>query len=634
MNTKLSRQQRRALERAEKKKERKLTNIKSLANQHGDVEKIIMFTDGSITSPMHINPEQGILPRNENMTEWKRGWVPSNSSIEIAGRVIPGLIYYGKPPAAKNDIIKSRDLGCIYIDPTLEISDNNKDTISDLNSEEMSYDVLLPTERANYLDWLASGKDNLDYNHSYMVLYFMGLEWAYFRGNLHEDERHKIKEEMLRLFDLFGTGTHKNTLSNFVQYCMFENTEFLGFEEKQVFDLADRMMLYQIEGGINILNDTSLRGEHIYSVLLKLEIEQFENVRKSCPFVFEKHFLTKFSQKYPNGLKVTRPNEILINEYESENLEIYETNEAKYSGQLVPDISSSKDIENVVMELGEIVAEELKQYSEVIESNLPDLEEANLLDFLPTAISSSEEHLGDQIMRDWIVEKLKQPNKIKIIDIARILNFEELIELEIAQWYRIAIAFGRVGYGLAPFGCPYFHDFMGNVPVKIYKFETNADDQKNRSEKFLTGLYSMIIGFTFFQSEDSITKEQLSIIKNRVDAIEGLTSFELEQLTANFEIFQKTEIGYDYLHWFVKFLFDFDFEFIRETIKIYVKSDQSILVNQIKNIFLIYFLAEVDYYEIESDFKLTNKTKEKFTEAVNAIKSVQEKSKEMFAGDK
>ena len=625
MNTKLTRQQRRALERAERKNRRTTTSAKITKNRSGENSQIILFADGSITSPMHINPEKGIVPRNENMTIWKKGWVPSNSSIEIAGRVIPGLIYYGEPPLVKDDFIRSHDFGCIYIDPTLEVSDGNKDSESELNSPAISYRELLPSERANYLDWLASGKDDLDYNHSYMALYFMGLEWAYFNGNMHEKERLNIKEEMLRLFDLFGTGTQKRILSNFVQFCMFEKTEFLNFDDKNLYNLSDRMTLYEIAGGIDLLYDKALRGEHVYSVLLNFEIEQFENVRKSCPYVFEKHFLTIFNQKYPDGLKVTRPNEILTHEYESENLEIYETTEARYSGQLVPDISSSKEIKNVVMEIGEIVVEDLKQYSEEIENILPEIESAQLSGFLPTAVNSNEELLGDQIMRDWIVEKLNQSDEIKTIEIAKLLNFEELDDLEIVQWYRIAIAFGRVGYGIAPFGCPYFHELLGNAPAKIYKFETSTDEQNYDSERFLTGLYTILIGLTLFLREDSLTDEQLSIIKNRINAIEGLTAFELEQLTANFEILQLLEIGQIYFLWFTKFIFDFDFEFIRETIKICVESNRSILKNQIETIFAIYFLADADYYEIETDFKLTNETKVRFTEAVNAIKSLEEK---------
>ena len=133
MTEMLSRQQRRQLARKSQKHQRKIEKIINIYNQ----------------TSIHDESETN----NHLQAKKTEGWVPKHQEVEIAGKLIPGLVYVGTPPQVET-IYGEFQRCSAYIDPSLPINMYSKvDSQIELNPS-CSYDSLNSFERNQYLDWL------------------------------------------------------------------------------------------------------------------------------------------------------------------------------------------------------------------------------------------------------------------------------------------------------------------------------------------------------------------------------------------------------------------------------------------------------------------------------------------------
>ena len=249
----------------------------------------------------------------------KAAWVASDKTVEIAGRKIPGMLFVGKPPIVNNLFGKRTILSHFYINPDLEVGNVSPPDATNLESNDWSYDQFTPTDRANYLDWLSSSRLNWPRHIAFILVYFSGLEYAYFNADLDQSEKRAIFDAAVMLLDSFSTLPEAFHIKEFVQFTLLNevNQNYLEFHDRLDFD--DNFLIKRIEGGINTIKRKPLEGIHVYSVLSLLNNSTIENVWKYCPFVFQLFFERKFLQIYPDGLNIKKPNKSLYKLYESDN---------------------------------------------------------------------------------------------------------------------------------------------------------------------------------------------------------------------------------------------------------------------------------------------------------------------------
>ena len=627
--TKLSRQQRRALERSQKKSESK-THSTLPYFVYGPFKSDEVAQHESSAFSHYIRAIDDIHTIKESEELWTGGWVNSNTILEFAGRKIPGMVYFGKPPILELEFGETKKMSSLYIDPHLEIAESVGKTKYNMTTVLIDYDKLLPVSRANYLDWLATGKCDERYSEAYMVLYFCGLEWFYFKSEHNdENEKLKVKREIYRLYEKYGLGAFGMMLSKAVAY--FEREDFnLGiFETEQVFIRTDRMYNFAIEGGIKTLSNTPLNGFHAYAVLISIHDSKIEPFREVCPYVFEKLFVEKFDQQYPNGLTITKPEGTLTNTYQSEQQKFLINGVVKYAGNEVPDIDYSDQFRNVAIEIGKLVAKELEQYSIDVEFSVDDLLHNDPYEIESVSIKS--ETKGDQIIRDWIETQLNQDEGLTVSDIALLMNFELMEESAPQQWYRLKIAFERLGYGIAPDFALWTYHSNPNYPVLIYKSESTPIERVNYCRSYLSVLLAMVTGFILLQPKDANDEQKLLAIAGRIEAREDLTHLESERLITNFKIMRAVPPKADYFNYLLDLNFALDSEFIRETIREYVEVDGSLLTECLDDIMLIYNRTNLDYNDVATDLNLPDHLKMKFNEYAEIIwQSELEKANTLF----
>ena len=601
MTEKLSRQQRRALERAQKKQNRASNN----QIHHGVRSDSITFN----TETTNIS-----------------GWIPKEESVVIAGRRIPGMVYVGKPPAYYQTDI-AHNLDSIYINPEFEVAIKvDNDSKYELESEAKAYDLLTPIDRANYLNWLANGKNDVSYSHEYMLLYFMGLEWAVTDMSLEIKERNDAYHEILRLFDLYHDSKFIDILFNLIVYIMRQNYSPQVFEGEGAFSKMDRRTLYYHHGGIKTLNNEPLKAPHVETILIRDNIEEIEKLRENCPYVFEKLFEAKFDEVYPQGLIIEKPTQILENKYESILHDLEIDNTVGYNDEEVPDIEFSSVVHRVAKNIGTSVAEELAQYSSEIERNVQKIKNQGQLEFLPRPESGDNENKCDQIILAWVEEALLKSDEITVEELARLMDFCSIAENDATQWYRIIVALERVGYGIVPEFGVFLYKKNAKTPMYLFKLNSKPEDRQNSSGIYYTALISAAIGGVILDIDNDITDDQLKLISKRSEELNGLTAYENELLKANLDSFLVKDINpYEVIQCLPTGL-SFDHDFVRESVKLYGRTCES--MNPAAPILTTtaYRLIGLDPNDITSDLIVTGETK-RFVS--NVLKSLEQSGSEL-----
>ena len=115
-------------------------------------------------------------------------WIPADSSVTVCGRALGGMIYLGDHDDA--------------IDPRLPVAE--MPSSSDPVSELPSYGNLSPPMRAQYLEWLQSGRQDPHAVPQLVLLYFYGLERHFFCAVARQSVKVGLLNEVSRLLRIYG----------------------------------------------------------------------------------------------------------------------------------------------------------------------------------------------------------------------------------------------------------------------------------------------------------------------------------------------------------------------------------------------------------------------------------------------
>ena len=621
MNVKLSRQQRRALERSQKKEQS--TELKrESTQQRADSYNIKLFEN---TANTQISTSWMNDQRIRNPV--KADWVASDKSIEVAGLEIPGMLFVGIPPTITNKFGENVNLGNFFINPNLEVGEISYPAVTRLESEFWSYDQFTPTDRANYIDWLSSSRLEWPGHVAFLLVYFAGLEFAYFNADLDQTEKRAIFDEVVMLLDSFPTIPEAFYFKDFVRFTLLNNVNQNYLDCHEFLDFDDNFLFQRIEGSINLIKHKPLESIHVYSVLGSIDNSFIQNVWEYCPFVFQIFFERMFLRTYPDGLKIRKPNKTLYKVYESFNL-IYEVNDAvRYGNHEVPDLAESEQIIQIATEIARQVAEDLTPYSNELKKRAQHIIANKQYEFLPQSESNNAITLADQIIEEFAIEMLKSDAGVGIFEFGLLMDFLQIPDFENEEWYRLVVAFERVGYGIAPEFGSYINDQIYDFPVHLFKFESSPEQRTSGSGKYYTLLISFAIGFALIDTNELLSNEYLEIMLNQIDSTPTLKPYEKELLMANFKTFQQHVVGTNYVFKLIKSDFDFDSKYIRGTIKQYIEFDNSISSCQLFTIVIFYIALGIDYQDIPTDLSLTASQRTEFFEIVNKLKL--EKKKEV-----
>ena len=612
MTDKLSRQQRRKLARTSKKIQAGTSNTSIPQNNCSDHSAFNRYKASQSDRhygyrPSSKSPCYLIHPDNAR-TVWNGGWVPPGSTIEIAGRKIPGMVYVGKPPEKENLSGVKRKPSHVYIDPELEIFDASMETRILTSSNARTYDKIAPSDRGHYLNWLASDKADQEYDPAYMMMYFMGLEYRYFidqRNQFDPEEAEAILREIDQLLTLYQPNSIKDNLLKFRQFIFYETVQTQISDSGVLIKFGDIDTVAAFSGGTRLVNGLPIESLTVLYLLQKNFTKEIKIVYNTCKYVFERQFMAKYNQMYPNGPQITIPEEYLYKNYTALFSDFSIAEPLMVNGQKIPDITTSKELKSIVMSIGTLVAKELQPYCHELRQNVLHFKTKKELEFLPDMGANDAKSKADRLLEEWVNEKIHQSDPIVFRDILSLFKEENSQEISTDHWYQTMVALHRIGYGVAPeiFGLLAYEN--ADIEVDIFKFKSDFNDRTKSSGYYHTELISLIMGLEIFQLNSKFTKRQHSILKQRLDRTYNLTESENERLVANFERLQR--VGYKRIIFEVASQsYNINTQIIRDTLKFYAEQDKSVISKNLGLIVYFYNVFNIDSSLITSDFNLTS----------------------------
>ena len=270
MTKMLSRQQRRYLARQSQKHHQHEENPKEL-NSHATVR-------GSTKTISNIQPEQ------------VQGWVPKHQEVEIAGKLVRGLVYVGKPPIVQT-IFRKNQYCNAYIDPSLLVSTISRQKSHVGSNFYCTYASLSPFERNKYLDWLVAGKTREHFDPRFVQIYFLGLERRLLADNPTSQDITDILMELTMLSDNFRIQNF-DFLNRLQRFYLFTTDIAPYYENATKSDFYIDPILTKVEGSLKATNDELLGYKYFYCYLDECDDEIIENALQSHPHEFKFMFKT------------------------------------------------------------------------------------------------------------------------------------------------------------------------------------------------------------------------------------------------------------------------------------------------------------------------------------------------------
>ena len=283
----------------------------------------------------------------------KSGWIPAAETTTVAGRDIGGMVYVGTPPLLNHH--GYRDKCRAYIDPSLSVARTGGDRAGEGMSYWPGYSDISARSRATYLEWLASGRSDPSYDPGYMFLYFYGLERRFFVDQSNADAK-DIIAEVRRLVSLYPENhSVKRYLGEFLDIATLAETEFEALEP--IFERQGWELPFSLEYAIGARLDKgeNLSADWVLSWLMCHPESHLRTPATRCRDEFLALFKIRFDDRFPNGLKVSKPRKHLKATYRAASSEFEGTLNPTADGKPVPDISGLRKPVEIAQEVADEV---------------------------------------------------------------------------------------------------------------------------------------------------------------------------------------------------------------------------------------------------------------------------------------
>ncbi len=648
MEKKLTRQQRRKIERVAKKGLSELVSSKVSAsddvpaeisvqsparipNRH-HTQKLSQPANNSINEHQYKPSSLGpcyLIEEDGTKSIWLGGWVPFQSSVEIANLTIDGGVYIGTPSTQKMQPKLKKRAEVISINPDLDIIDFKHGSKYQMISNDLAYSNMTPSDRGNYLKFLASGACDDDFDVKFMLTYFLGLEFRYFfekRNQLAREDMDQFMDKIDFLKTLYYPNPIMTQLELFKRMIFHDRIQSDLQNTGLTSEEGSPFLIRAIEGGLLVMGDQPLKHYHVVQLFNRFPEEKISIMREAACYVFDRLFESKFNHQYPNGLKIDPSNEILAKHYISlcQNFSI--TEPIVIADRVIPDICESKKVQSVAQKIGNAVTKELKPYINEIKSNTEAILRENEIIFLPDGGANEIKNKADELIESWILERMKQQEPITYGEIMSLFKTESAAFTVAEHWYQALVAFHRVGYGLAPDLMLFLWDNHAEDEVVLFKYSTDFNDRTKSSGNFNSELFSLAIGceLMFEMGEDS--DKIFNILKQRLQKVKGLTVSEFERLEANFKRMQIVPPSCVIFDFIETIDYKINSDIIRESLIYYAEHCPLLISEHLADIFLTYKMFKLDVRTIESDFQLTGTAQRKYQKVL--IRQQNKKKKE------
>ena len=551
----------------------------------------------------------------KSTTEWRSGWVPINTSVEFCGRLIPGGFYFGKAPPRHEKVEGLPDTPHLYVDPTLEVAVQYSSPKSQFDSKNIDYRKFVPSDRAKFLDWLASDRIDGAFYKTFMLLYFMGLETRCLLdlGAGNSARHYEVIKLLEELNDYPNLGPIESKIQEIItcieMECVSEETYNL-IEPQRV---ETKNSVAKVLAGINQLNNRPLQDFHMYSVMGELGVDAINRAIKYCPYVFKTQFIATFNKMSPNGIIASRAETSINREYKSFFGDFVTSASIEHHGVPIPDISKSNLIRSVLKDIWSQFSDQLNQYTHTIEKNVQNWTAKKQIEFLPATKSSIATENIDAIIKDWVNEHINERGFVNLQDLFELNNFQSIPVDDDSLWFQIVFALEQAGFGIAPELPAFLNNYLKNQsqsdqrPVThllIFKYESSPEDRTTSSGRYIDELLALVVGSILLDIKKALPAHKTKFLNEQTKNSTNLKAFERQQLMENFKRIQLVPMSNENLKNFVEAKIPFDKNKLRQSIQNFIAQDASIVTERMDLVKEMYETLKLGQSALNADLNL------------------------------
>ncbi len=464
----------------------------------------------------------------------RTGWVPSSESVDVGGRNIGGMVYVGTPPRL-NDY-GYRDKCRAYIDPSLSVARDGTDKVGNYMPYWPGYSEIPSQCRATYLDWLAGGRSDPSYDQGYMFLYFYGLERRFVLDQPSESEKQEILQEVRRLMKLYpDNGSVQRYLGEFIQLAQISLNDEAVYEP--VFDYRgwDLPLSLKVAIGARVGRGDLLSADWVLSWLMCHPERRLRTPATRCAEEFRALFRLRFDERFPEGLKVSKPRKMLKPTYQAASSEFQGQLEPMVNGATVPDISGLRKPVEIAQEIADEAMDDLDKLSRYLGRN-PDgrgsVEAQALLPQELWELFPSEEL---ESLKAWAADRVGSGGLIPVLDVVERLEGSRPEKLNKRILTGVADALARIGYGFAPDPRFALRSPKLDEPVVLFELGEAVGQLEDVSDEYRAALIEAALGSFVAHADGQITESERKSLLAKATDVDGLSGQECRRLAANVE---------------------------------------------------------------------------------------------------
>lgn len=472
-----------------------------------------------------------------------QGWIPKGQALEIAGRAIDGMVYIGTPPNVGSSYY--REPCRTYIDPSLSVAQSGEDRHGTQMSYWPGYSNIPAVCRATYLNWLSEGRADGYVNVGYMFIFFYGLERRFLLDSPDDLEKQQIIAEVRRLKALFGDNySAQRYLGEFLDLASIANMEGVSVDDDELKNSIlenrnwDLPVALKIVLGTLIANDTPINADWMYLWFVCHPETRLRTPAKRCSDEFKALFQHKFSAKCPEGLKVRKPKRKLKLQYRAASGE-FTGDFTPLTGQAgdtqIPDVSEVRSPVQKAQKIADEAMDELDKFSRYLGRN-PDgrgsIEAQALLPAELWGLFPSEEL---EKLKDWAREQVAAGGLVPALDVISRLEGETPEKLGKRNLTGAADALARIGFGMAPDPRFSLRGPKIDEPVVIFELGEPVEQLEDVSPAYRTELFELALATFVAHADSKIVEAERRALREKIDAVSGLTELERKRLHANLE---------------------------------------------------------------------------------------------------
>ena len=536
------------------------------------------------------------------------GWIPQGSSVTLSGRDIGGMVYVGAAP--KTGRYGERCRG--YIDPSLAVAKSGGDYDGEGMSYWPNYSAITPRARATFLDWLASGRADPEFNVGYMFLYFYGLERRFFRDRPGAQEAAAIVDEVKRLQSVYADNySVKNYLGRFIDAATVQSldvTEIAPVFESSEYDLP---LSLRLAIGHKVLKEEALDADWVLSWLMCHPERRLRTPATRCWDEFRALFIHMFEKQYQKGLSVKAPKRQLTETYRAASGEFEAALELKANGKTVPDISSLRQPLTVAQNIADAAMSDLDKYSRYLGRNPDGRGSVEAHALLPQALWSVFPSSEIDSLRQWCRDIVAGDGFVAVSELVTRLEGQAPDKVSKRQLTGAADALARIGYGVAP--DPRFAMRKPNAqePVILFELGVAVTKLEEVSPAYQKTLTELALAAFVAQADHQVVPQEQETLRQIISAAgPELKEGETQSLEANLAWLLKVPPNFSLLRRRVSQTDDQTKQTLKRIALTMASADNVIQPEEVRSIERIYAALGMDAADLYTDLHVASTSAE------------------------